>query len=71
MNLLEFTLIVHAPSPDGVKVALYDVPPPDSVPIEPLVHITSPNSKFVVLSLDVNVKSIVKALKSGQIEIMF
>ena len=61
-NTSAATLIVFAPSPLGVKVAVYTEPLPDKEPIEPPDKVISVATKFVVTSLDVNVKAIDVAL---------
>jgi len=58
VNTPAATLIVFAPSPLGVKVAVYTEPLPDKEPIEPPDKLISVATKFVVTSLDVNVKAI-------------
>ena len=58
VNTPAATLIVFAPSPLGVKVAVYTVPLPDKEPIEPPDKVISVATKFVVASLDVNVSAI-------------
>jgi len=55
VNVLPATLIVQAPSPDGVNVAVYVVPEPVKPEIEPFVTVMSAAAKFVVISEDVNV----------------
>ena len=56
-NTSAATLIVFAPSPLGVKVAVYTDPLPDKEPIEPPDKVISVAIKFVVGSLDVNVNA--------------
>ena len=57
VNTPAATLIVFAPSPLGVKVAVYTDPLPDKEPIEPPDKVISVAIKFVVGSLDVNVNA--------------
>ena len=58
VNTPAATLIVFVPSPLGVKVAVYTDPLPDKEPIVPPDNVISVVTKFVVTSLDVNVKGI-------------
>ena len=59
VNAPALTFIVVAPSASGVNVAVYVVPAlPDATNvsfIEPFVTVTSPETKLVVASLEVNV----------------
>ena len=55
VNVSAATLIVQAPSPVGVNVAVYVVPEPVKPEIEPFVTVISAAAKSVVLSEDVNV----------------
>jgi hypothetical protein len=55
VNVSAATLIVQAPSPVGVNVAVYVVPEPVKPEIEPFVTVMSAAAKFVVISEDVNV----------------
>ena len=58
VNTPAATLIVFVPSPLGVKVAVYTDPLPEKEPIEPPDKVISVATKFVIGSLDVNVKGI-------------
>ena len=55
VNVPAATLIVQAPSPAGVNVAVYVVPEPAKPEIEPFVTVMSAAAKFVVISEDVSV----------------
>ena len=55
VNVPPAALIVQAPMPVGVNVAVYVVPEPANPEIEPFVTVMSASSKSVVLSEDVNV----------------
>ena len=59
VNVEAPTLIVQAPSVVGVNVALYVVPEPEKLDKAPFVTDTSPTTKLVVASLDVNTIAIV------------
>ena len=62
------TLIDFAPSPLGVKVAVYTDPLPEKDPIEPPDKVISVATKFVVTSLDVNVKAIDDSLDVASLD---
>ena len=55
MNLEPATSIVVGPAAIGVNVAIYVVPEPERVPIEPFVTVISSDAKSVVASLEVKV----------------
>ena len=54
MKVEALTSIVHAPSPEGVNVAVYVVPAPEKPESIPLVTLMSETSKSEVLSEAVN-----------------
>ena len=55
VKVLPATLIVQAPMPVGVNVAVYVLPEPVKPEIEPFVTVMSAAAKSVVISEDVNV----------------
>ena len=71
VNALPVTSMVVAPSAAGVNVAVYTAPLSEKLLKVPLVTVTSPTTKSVVDSLDVNVSDSVASFVVVPLETLF